>query len=169
LTEISCPETCPHLQHHEAFQRGKLTARYREAWVRVNSDIAKDKGELQGLFFLEQAVLQAAGRMSGITDAQIAAGLSDLEARLSPIELISRPDTPFGRLLWELVSAPVEEGTISRDRLRRAVGRLKRVLEALNDPRSPRAFIHGLAGTIAPDSPTQEAAPRFIVTPKGLG
>jgi len=169
LVEISCPETCPHLQHHEAFQREKLTARYREAWVQVNSDIAENRYELQGVFFLERAVLQAAERMSGITDAQVAAGLSDLDSRLSPIELISRPDTPFGRLLWELVSAPVEEGTISKARLRRAVGRLKRVLEALSDPRSPRAFVHGLAGTIAPDSPPQEAAPRFIITPKGLG
>ncbi len=168
LVEISCPESCPHLRHHEAFQREKLTVRYREAWVRVNSDIAKDREELQSLFLLERAVLQAAERMRGVTDEQIAAGLSDLDSRLSPIELISRPDTPFGRLLWGFVSAPVEAGTISKARLRRAVGRLERVVKELSDPRSPRAFIRGLAGTIAPD-PAQGEASRFIVTPEDLG
>ena len=93
--EIDCPETCPYLKRHEAFQREKHAARYRKVWTEVNADIAQDRDTLQHVFFLERMLLAVSARVPGITDEQVATSLSDLRARLSPIELIAQPGTPL--------------------------------------------------------------------------
>ncbi len=164
--EIDCPEMCPYLKRHEAFQREKHAARYRKVWTEVNADIAQDRDTLQHVFFLERMLLAVSARVPGITDEQVATSLSDLRARLSPIELIAQPGTPLGRPLWEGISQLIEEGKIDRERIRAAVDRIARVLERMRDPSSPRAFLTGLAGFVPPSEWQNE--PRLIITPSDL-
>jgi len=169
VVEIACPADCPYLRQHETFQKEKLKARYRKAWMQVNADIKDNSDMIWAVLAVERALKQATEKLEGLTDAEAAAGLTDVDRRLSPIELVDQPSTPCGDLMWALISALMEERYIPRDRMRDAVRRETRVCTALSDPHTPRAFLHGLLGWMDEFSSEKEERPSgFIITPDDL-
>lgn len=167
--EIACPANCPYLKRHEAFQQEKSKKRYREAWMQANADIKDNSDMLWAVFGVERAVNQAEMELEELTDAEVAAGLADVDRRLSPIALIDRPSIPCGSIMWKLLSALMEERHIPRERLRDAVHREARVCAELSDPHMPRAFLHGLLGWMNEFSFGKEKRPSaFIITPDDI-
>ncbi len=167
--EIACPASCPYLKRHEAFQQEKSKGRYREAWMQVNADIKDDSDVLYAVFAVERAVKQAEMELEELTDAEVAAGLADVDRRLSPIVLIDHPSTPCGNIMWNLLTALMEERNIPRERMRDAVQRETRVCTALSDPHVPRAFLHGLIGWMNEfSSETGKQPSPFIITPDDI-
>ena len=137
--------------------------------MRVNADIKDDPDKLFVAFMVQRAVRYAAGKLPELTDADIAAGLSAVDRRLSPIELIDQPLSPCGNLMWEFISAFMEERNIPRERVRDGVQRMARVCTELSDPHAPRAFLHGLLGWMKEISPDEEERPSsLIITPNDL-
>ena len=170
LIKIVCPSSCPHLVQHETFQREKQGTRYREAWIRINADLRDREEDLQLVFSLEHLLNKASEKVEGLTDADVAATLSELNGRLGPIELVAQAPSPLGRLLWEELSPKIREGTLSRERVKDGVTRLGKVAQALGDPEAPRAFLQGLSAhleDILPEEPRQEPS-GLIVTPDDL-
>jgi len=170
LVKIACPPSCPHLKQHETFQREKQGARYREAWIKVNSDLRDREEDLQLFFSLEYLLSKAAERIEGLTDTQVSATVSELLGRLGPIELVTQAPSQLGRLLWEDLAAKLQQGTLSRERVKDGFTRLGKVVETLHDPEAPRAFLQGLSAHlegILPEKPQQDPS-GLIVTPDDL-
>ena len=170
MVKIGCPSDCPHLERHETFQREKQGARYREAWIRVNADLRDRKEDLQLVFSLEYLLKKATERVEGLTDAEVAAAVSELLSRLGPIELVTQAPSPLARLLWENLAPKLQAGKLSRERVKDGVARLGKVVEALRDPEAPRAFLQGLMAHLEgvfPEEPQQESS-GLILTPDDL-
>ncbi len=170
MVKIVCPSSCPHLERHETFQREKQGARYREAWIRVNADLRDRKEDLQLIFSLEYLLKKATERVEGLTDADVAAALSELISRLGPIELVTQAPSSLGRLLWDDLAPKMQAGTLSRERVKDGFTRLAKVVETLRDPEAPRAFLQGLIAHlqgVLPEEPQQEPS-GLILTPDDL-
>lgn len=137
--------------------------------MRVNADIKNDPDKFFVVFMVQRAVRYAAEKLPELTDRDVAAGLSDVDRRLSPIELIDRPVSPCGNLMWEFISAFMEERHIPRERVRDGVQRMAQVCAELSDPHAPRAFLHGLLGWMKEISSDEEERPSsLIITPDHL-
>jgi len=168
--KIACPPSCPHLEQHETFQREKQGARYREAWIRINADLRDREEDLQLIFSLEYLLMKAVERIEGLTDTQVSAASSELLGRLGPIELVTQAPSQLGRLLWEDLAPKLQQGTLSRERVKDGFTRLGKVAETLRDPEAPRAFLQGLSAHlegILPEKP-QEDPSGLIITPDDL-
>jgi len=157
---------------HETFQREKQGERYRDAWVSVNADLRDREEDLQLIFSLEYLMMRAAIQMEGLTDAHVSAAVSELTGRLGPIELVAQAPSQLGGLLWEELAPKLQQGTLSRERVKDGFTRLGKLAEALRDPEAPRAFLQGLSAhleAIAPESLREEQEPSgLIVTPDDL-
>ncbi len=108
--------------------------------------------------------------MEGLTDADVAAALSELISRLGPIELVAQAPSSLGRLLWDDLAPKVQAGTLSRERVKDGFTRLAKVVETLRDPEAPRAFLQGLIAhlqEVLPEEPQQEPS-GLILTPDDL-
>lgn len=155
---------------HEAFQREKQGARYREAWIRVNADLPERKEDLKLILFLEYLIEKATRQVEGLADAEVSDALSQLRSRLGPIELVTPAPSPLARLLWEDLAPRLQTGELSRQRVKDGFARVEKLVEALRDPETPRAFLQGLASHVEeflPEAPKQE--PRgLILTPDDL-
>ena len=170
LVKVACPTECPHLAAHEAFQRTRQKERYREAWTKTNQDLRGRQERLVPLLELEYAVKRAADRLSGSSDTDAAEGIADVLSRLSTIEIVARPPTPLGRLLFEELRGLLEDGTLSRGDAKDALTRLGKLVDLLREGEAPRAFLQGLFARLE-GLPAREREPQrtgLIVTPSDL-
>ena len=114
--------------------------------------------------------MKAVERIEGLTDTQVSAASSELLGRLGPIELVTQAPSQLGRLLWEDLAPKLQQGTLSRERVKDGFTRLGKVAETLRDPEAPRAFLQGLSAHlegILPEKP-QEDPSGLIITPDDL-
>ncbi len=168
LVSIACPPSCPHLKRNEAFQAAKGKEQFQEAWARVNSDLGSDKDMLSALFVVVAAIQQAEWDMPGLTDADVATGLAEVDGHLSPIALVERSDSPAGTAMWRIVSQLAADKNLTNDQLRAAVARVRRVYDAVVDPDSPRAFVRGLIGWLGVSAGPDKVQSSLIITPDKL-
>lgn len=170
LVRITCPSSCPQLERHEAFQRDRQGVRYREAWAKVNADLRDRDQDLHLLLSLERLLKETTEHLEGLTDADVAGAIAELIPRMSPIELITQGPSPLGRLLWEELEPVLEEGKLSRERVKDGLTRMAKVVDALRDPEAPRAFIQGLSAHLQGLFPEEKSQERtgLILTPDDL-
>ena len=170
LVQIACPSSCPHLKQHETFQREKQGVRYREAWIKVNADLRDRTEDLRLIFSLEYLLGRAAERIDGLTDTHVSAAISELLGRLGPIELVTQGSSPLSRLVWEELAARLQQGELSRERVKEGFTRVEKIVEAMRDSEAPRAFLQGLSIHLEgiPLEEPQEVSSGLIVTPDDL-
>lgn len=170
LVQIACPPSCPHLERNESFQREKQLSRYREAFLEANADLRDREEDLRLLLMIEGAIFQAMERIDGLTDADVSAALADLHNHFSPLELVAHPPSLLGRFLFEVIDRELGDDIVSHERVREILPRVEKVVEALRDPYSPRAFLQGLSAHIEALLPpgTKETQQRVIITPDDL-
>ncbi len=113
---------------------------------------------------------RAAAGLSGSKDTDVAEGIADVLSRLSQIEIVSRAPTPLGRLLSEEVGGLLEQRKVSRDDVKDALTRLGRMVDALQEPGAPRAFLQGLSARLEglPDRASEPQRTGLILTPGDL-
>jgi len=164
---ISCPSTCPHLEHHEAFQRDKQGARYHEVWLKINEDLRGREADLKLIIALEYLLKRVAEGVEGLTDADVEVALTELTIRMSPIELVTQAPSLLGRLLWEELAPQLEEGRLLRELLKEGLTRLAKMVASLREPEVPRAFLQGLFAHLEGLFPEEEQQEQsgLIVTP----
>ncbi|MEA3356236.1 MAG: hypothetical protein U9Q23_02680 [Candidatus Bipolaricaulota bacterium] len=170
LIDIECPEDCPHLKRHEDFQRAKQFNRYEETWRRLNSDIANDERKIKLLLFLEYQLWQGAKQLDRLNDQDIAESISYLIGHTGLIEVPTLTTSRLGNLVWDRLSPLLSEGQLFRSELKEGFTRLQRLLEALKEEKSPRAFLQGLEAhieSILPGDIEQEKT-GLILTPDDL-
>lgn len=170
MVKIACPSSCPHLKQHESFQRERQGIRYRDAWVKVNADLRERKEDLQRLLALECFLKEAADRVEGVSDADVAIAIAEVIPRLSPIELVRSASSPLGRLLWEGLAPSLQAGRLLREQVKEGLVRLAKLVETLRDPEAPRAFLQGLFAhqeAIFSEEPKEESR-GLIITPDDL-
>jgi hypothetical protein len=172
LVRIACPETCPHLEQHEAFQRGKQRSRYREAWIAHHADLRKREDILRAALTVEVALAQAVTQVDRVTDADVTRALDEVADYVSPLELIRRSLSPLGKLVWQRLDAELTSGKLGHEDVREALTRQSQVVKALQDSGNPRAFLQGLREHIRlisdSDERQKESEKRLIVTPEDL-
>jgi len=172
LVRVACPADCPHLGAHEGFQREKQGARYREAWAKTNADLREREGDLEVVLELEYLLKRVADRMPGATYADVAGAIGEFLPRLGSIELVSRPFSPFARLLWDELRTPLEEGDLSREQVKEGLTRLGKLVDLLRDPEAPRGFLQGLFAHLArflrEEPKKAEERTGLIITPSDL-
>jgi hypothetical protein len=76
----------------------------------------------------------------------------------------------LGRFLFEVIDRELGDDIVSHERVREILPRVEKVVEALRDPYSPRAFLQGLSAHIEALLPpgTKETQQRVIITPDDL-
>jgi hypothetical protein len=172
LVEIACPETCPHLEQHEAFQRAKQRPRYRETWITHHTDLREQEEVLRAAVAVEVALAQAVTQVERLTDADVIRALDEVRDFISPIELVRRPLSPLGQLVGQLLDSELTAGRLGHEEVREALARQSRVVEALRDSENPRAFLQGLRAHTRQISDGDErrkgSERRLIVTPEDL-
>jgi hypothetical protein len=161
-----------HLERHETFQRKKQGGRYREAWIVLHADLRAQEESLRLAIYLEHLLAKAAKRVGGLTDGEVYRAVSELLPYLSPIELVRQPLSLLGRLLWQELAPQLEAGKLSREQVKEGLSRQIKLIEALRNPESPRAFLQGLLehmDTVSePDTKQRPNERRLIVTPEEL-
>ncbi|UCF10067.1 MAG: hypothetical protein JSW65_08425 [Candidatus Bipolaricaulota bacterium] len=167
LVRIQCPASCVHLQAHEPFQLQRQGERYRDAWWGEVRGISKE--EVLALNLLERCLVHALSQEQHATDGDAERALHELEARLSPIEIVSAATTPLARALLSAVEEVVTGGGGSKEMVREAIPRALRILDALRDEESLRAFVRGLVAWVAAQPPpSSRKRSGLIVTPEEL-
>jgi len=172
LVAIACPPSCIYLAQHEAFQQRKQSVHFAETWRRVNADLRGREEALRLQVFIEQLLAGAARGLDTVVDRDVLTALDDLHRLLSPIELVAGATSTLARRLWGSVAPLIEDGTLRREALIEGIDRLRRLVEALQDPAVPRAFLQGLLAQHAGDegsaAPEAERGSGLIVTPEDL-
>jgi hypothetical protein len=170
LIDIECPESCPHLNRHEDFQRAKQFNRYEEAWRRLNSDIADDERKIKLLLFLEYQLWQGAKQLDRLNDQDISESISYLIGHTGLIEVPTLTTSRLGNLVWDKLSSLLSDGQLFRSELKDGFTRLQRLLEELKETKNPRAFLQGLEAhieSILPEDIEKDKA-GLILTPDDL-
>lgn len=170
LVRIACPTACPHRAAHEAFQREKQGARYREVLALQNADLREREDDFRLLLAVADLVERAAERIPGLSDGDVARSLDETSCQLSPISLVTQAPSSLTRLLLEELSPLVAEGKVPRDRLREGLGRLAKIAAAMRDPSAPRAFLQGLSHYLDSTLPRRDEGTKrgLILTPDDL-
>jgi len=166
LLHIACPEDCPHLQAHEAFQLARQGERYRDAWSEAVRGASE--GDVRALGVLERCVVHAVTRHPSSGDAETLAALEDLHRRLSPIEIVSGSPPDLVRAMQSAVDEAA--GAVTREAIRDAISRLSRIGASLEEGASSRGFLRGLTAWVLARSTLSTDRPRseLIVTPEDL-
>jgi hypothetical protein len=138
--------------------------------LEANADLRDREEDLRLLLMIEGAIFQAMERIDGLTDADVSAALADLHNHFSPLELVAHPPSLLGRFLFEVIDRELGDDIVSHERVREILPRVEKVVEALRDPYSPRAFLQGLSAHMKALLPpgTKETQQRVIITPDDL-
>ena len=155
--EIECPARCPHYQKHEAYQRERLGAEFRRAWLAHTERFYEEERFelLDFMVYLEVLIYQYYRERTAGRDEEILEALELVRRELSDLVMIvESATTPLGRHLLEGVEVYLEERELDRkaalEGVEATIDFLKR-FSGDEGGRNPRRYLQGLMGHVAQD------------------
>ena len=148
--EISCPPDCRYFKKNEEFQQAKQADPYRDTWVKENEDILEnqDRELIEAIGILETLIYYRFRDDTTLTDRRILNGLEGLTNQLKTIELPGAT-SEFTDYAMEQLEPLIEKGKVSREAMKEATTRLKRVADAFTD--DSRRLVQGVVGRTKED------------------
>jgi hypothetical protein len=129
--EIRCPDDCPYLGSHEAYQQQRLLGRAPRAWVERMLRYERRGGAALGILHVaETTICRYAGERRPLDLAGAREGLEFARRRMSLIETPEPYRPPFGEFAVQALDEAIgSEVAIDRGAVREVLDEMLRFLE----------------------------------------
>jgi len=157
--KISCPGSCPYLESHGAYQRGKAGERFAHERHKLYHEVFQEGGEqaaeflnlLDNLFYLHFS------RRSGGQDWEVLSALEEIRRRLSPVTIPGVSGLAAGEEIWKDLKAVLDQQPIDLEMGRRVLDKLLVNFKSFSpDYHHSNRFLIGFLGYV------ESAAPEMV-------